>query len=86
MLQSAERVTYPARYASSKRPRIMMGECIGHRRTKSLSRSRNLWKGILRRLGSFVSFESAVPNSRIDFNCYEIVLFYQNWTNTLTVC
>ena len=45
-LQSAKRETCPALYAISKRPRIMMGECIGHRRPKSHSLSRNSWKRV----------------------------------------
>ena len=51
-LQSAKRETFPALSAISKRPRITMGECTGRRRAKSHSASRNLWKGIWRRLGS----------------------------------
>jgi hypothetical protein len=47
--QSAKQETCPAQYASSRRPRITMGECTGHRRPKSHSLSKNSWKGILRR-------------------------------------
>ena len=52
-LQSAKRETCPAQSAISKRPRIMMAGCIGHKRQRSHSGSRSLWKGIWRRLGSF---------------------------------
>jgi hypothetical protein len=52
--QSAKQETCPAQYASSRRPRITMGECTGHRRPKSHSLSKNSWKGIVRRWGSFV--------------------------------
>ena len=45
-LQSASQETCPARYAISKRPRIMMAGCIGHKRQRSHSPSRNLWKSI----------------------------------------
>ena len=51
-LQSAKRETCPALSAISKRPRITMGGCIGHKRPRSHSASRNLWKSIWRRLGS----------------------------------
>ena len=50
-LQSAKRETCPAQYASSKRPRIMMGGCTGHKRAKSHSRLRNLWKRVLTKVG-----------------------------------
>jgi hypothetical protein len=68
--QSAKRKTYPARYANSKRPRIMMGECTGHKSPKSHSTSRNSWKGILRRLGSLVLLWCAShgPWDRIEFD------------------
>jgi hypothetical protein len=52
-LQSAKRVTFPAQFAISRLPHIMMGGCIGHRRARSHSASRNLWKGIWRRWGKF---------------------------------
>ena len=39
--RSVKRETCPAQSASSKRPRIMMDECIGHKRPKSHSQSRN---------------------------------------------
>ena len=57
-LRSAKRETSLAPFAISKRPRIMMAECTGHKRPKSHSLSRNLWKGILRRLSSFVVFHA----------------------------
>jgi hypothetical protein len=44
--QRAKPETFPAQYANSKRNPIMMGECTGHKRTKSRSRSRNLWKKV----------------------------------------
>ena len=44
--------TFPAPYVSLKRPRIMMDECIGRRRLKSHSPSRNSWERVSRRLGS----------------------------------
>ena len=40
-LQSANRETCPARYASSKRPRITTAGCTGHKRQRSHSVSRN---------------------------------------------
>jgi hypothetical protein len=49
-----KRETCPARYASSRRPRTMMGECIDRRRQKNHSLSRNSWKRVSPRLGSFV--------------------------------
>ena len=45
-LQSAKPETFPARSAISKRPRITMGECTGHKRPRSHSPSRSLWRGI----------------------------------------
>jgi hypothetical protein len=53
-LQSAKGKTLPARSAISKPPHPTMGECIGRRRTRRHSASRNLWKRVSRRLGSFV--------------------------------
>jgi hypothetical protein len=44
--QSAKREICPARYASSRQPHFMMGECIGRRRLRSNLLSRNLWKGV----------------------------------------
>jgi hypothetical protein len=35
--QSAKRETFPARSATSKRPLITMGECIGHKRQRGRS-------------------------------------------------
>ena len=51
-LQSAKRETCPAQFAILKRPRITMAGCTGHKRPKSRSVSKNLWKGIWRRLGN----------------------------------
>ena len=51
--QSAKPETFPALSAISKRSRITMGECTGHKRPKSHSLSRSLWKSIWRRLVSF---------------------------------
>src|SRR5277367_5293375 len=53
-LQRGKPETFLAPFAISKRPRIMMGECIGHRRLKSRSASKNSWKRVSRRLGSLV--------------------------------
>ena len=43
-LQSAKPETCPALSAISKRARITMGDCTGHKRPKSHSQSRNLWR------------------------------------------
>ena len=51
-LQSAKRVTCPARSAISKLPRITMAGCTGHKRAKSRSLSRSLWRSIWRRWGN----------------------------------
>ena len=49
---SAKPETFPAKFAISKRPRITMGGCTGHKRPKSHSQSRSLWRSIWRRLSN----------------------------------
>ena len=50
-LQSAKRETFPALSAISKRPRITMGECTGHRRPKSHSAVEELMEKHLAKVG-----------------------------------
>jgi hypothetical protein len=59
-LQSAKCETCPAQYASSKRPLIMMGGCIAHRRLRSRLALKSLWRSIWPRLGNF----RAIPRWR----------------------
>jgi hypothetical protein len=51
---SVEAEKNSAQSAISKRLRIMMAGCTGHKRPKSHSMSRNSWRRVLRRLGSLV--------------------------------